>query len=175
MELNLFLTFSIIIICWTCLEASVKLHISWSVCYAVQLTPARPRRPDTEVRLRPDQKTPEPITATTLRKSPVPMRATTTIAENDETPPPLPEKSGSLAEPHNDYANVGGSPPPHNDKIPPPVMRRTTHRGRVRISLQCHLVIVYTGWSTCIKIFSSLLGVRLVLWIFQYSLHRLQK
>ena len=78
------------------------------------------------------------------------MHTVAAVAENDETPPPLPEKSGTLAEPHNDYANVGSSPQPHNDKIPPPVMRRTTHRGRVCISLlRCSplSVIAHTGWA----------------------------
>jgi len=81
-----------------------------------------------------DQKSPEPTTPV-VNRSPV-IRRTTAVAENNETPPPLPEKvAATLAEPQADYANVGGSRHSQNDNVPPPVMRRTTHRGRVCVLL----------------------------------------
>jgi len=98
--------------------------------HVVQLTPSRPPRPETEARLRPSgsHTTPEP-TAPVVSRSPA-TRPPTIIAENDETPPPLPEKSTTLAEPQSDYANVGGSSDDRHE-TPPVMMRRTTHRGRV--------------------------------------------
>jgi len=103
-----------------------------NMLFVVQLTPQRSLRPDKGGRQPPagDQKTPEP-SPTSLQKSPMSIPSTTPVADNDETPPPLPEKSTTLTEPHSDYANVGGSPQSRSDNLPPPVMRRTTHRGRV--------------------------------------------
>jgi len=74
----------------------------------------------------------------------VPVRSTTAVVDNDEPPPPLPEKSPSLTEPQNDYANVGGSPQSRGANAPPPVMRRSTHRSRVCISLTLQQLSVIT-------------------------------
>jgi len=113
--------------------------VETGVYCAVQLTPARPRRPDTESRPVPsvDQKTPEPTTTTTVRKSPVPVAPPPVADSNSETPPPLPEKSLTLGEPHNDYANVGICTDSTSDRQAPPVMRRCTHRDRVCTILRC--------------------------------------
>ena len=111
----------------------------------VQLTAARPQRPNADARLRPaaaagDQKAAaeQPTTPIGTVTATRPITTAAAVAENySETPPPLPEKT-TLAEPQTDYANVTGSAAvqSRNDKVPPPpVMRRTTHRGRVRVSL----------------------------------------
>jgi len=114
----------------------------------VQLTAARPQRPNADARLRPaaaagDQKAAAeqpttPIGTVTATRPITTAAAAAAVAENySETPPPLPEKT-TLADPQTDYANVTGSAAvqSRNDKVPPPpVMRRTTHRGRVRVSL----------------------------------------
>jgi len=110
----------------------------------VQLTAARPQRPNADARLRPaaagDQKSAaeQPTTPIGTVTATRPITTAAAVAENySETPPPLPEKT-TLAEPQTDYANVTGSAAvqSRNDKVPPPpVMRRTTHRGRVRVSL----------------------------------------
>ena len=109
----------------------------------VQLTAARPQRPNADARLRPaaaagDQKAAAEQPTTPIGTVTATRPITTAAAENySETPPPLPEKT-TLAESQTDYANVTGSAAvqSRNDKVPPPpVMRRTTHRGRVRVSL----------------------------------------
>jgi len=80
-------------------------------------------------------RTPDPPLTTALERPLAASVQASAVAVAD-TPPPLPEKSTSLnAEPQNDYANVGGggSAHPGANKVPPPVMRKSTHRGRVCI------------------------------------------
>jgi hypothetical protein len=108
-----------------------------SVFCPMQLTPMRPRRPDTESRSRPTSS--EQFKAgsrpLTIQSGVQPSSASQTVriapsgvlegqtADYDE-PPPLPEKS------HSDYANLAqdaASPTP--DGL---LMRRRTHRDRVQ-------------------------------------------
>jgi hypothetical protein len=98
-----------------------------------QLTPMRPRRPDSENRSRPPSdsfKQGRPITPSATA-----FVGALVMEDNDEPPPPLPEKSTA----HADYANVGAnSTQGAGDAItggPPPLIRRGTHRDRVILRL----------------------------------------